>query len=101
VVFAASSHAGARLRLVPALVARPYIRAVSRGPTRFRPMDVVVLAAAAFLLVQAPLSVVEAGWVANLGPLPRLALSGLLAGYLLERTRVPGPLGLLLGAVLG
>ena len=64
-------------------------------------MDVVVLAAAAFLLLQAPLSVVEAGWVPNLGPLPRLALAGLLAGYLLERTRVAGPLGLLLGTVLG
>ena len=64
-------------------------------------MDVVVLVAAGFLLLQAPLSVVEAGWVANLGPLPRLALAGLLAGYLLERTRVAGPLGLLLGTVLG
>jgi transglutaminase-like putative cysteine protease len=71
------------------------------GPTRFRPMDMVVLAAAALLLVQAPLSVVEAGWVANLGPLPRLAVAGLLAGYLLERSRVPGPFGLPLGALLG
>ena len=67
------------MRLVPEL-ARPYLRAVSRGPTRFRPMDVVVLVAAGFLLLQAPLSVVEAGWVPNLGPLPRLALAGLLAG---------------------
>ena len=64
-------------------------------------MDMVVLAAAALLLVQAPLSVVEAGWVTNLGPLPRLAVAGLLAGYLLERSRVPGPLGLPLGALLG
>ena len=72
-----------------------------RGPTRFRPLDVVVLAAAAVVLIQAPSSVVEAGWVANLEPLPRLALAGLLAGYLIERTRVPPPIGLLLGAALG
>ena len=78
------------------------MRAIAgRGPTRFRLIDIVVLAAAALLLVQAPLSVVEAAWVANLGPLPRLAVAGLLAGYLLERTRVPGPLGLPLGVMLG
>ena len=48
-------------------------------PTRFRPIDLAVLAAAAFLLLQGPLSVVEAGWVTNLEPLPRLALAGLLS----------------------
>ena len=70
-------------------------------PTRFRPIDLAVLAAAAFLLLQGPLSVVEAGWVTNLDPLPRLALAGLLVGYLIERTRLPGSLGLPLGALLG
>ena len=70
-------------------------------PTRFRAMDVLVLAAAAFLLLQAPLSVVESAWVPNLDPLPKLALAGLLAGYLIERTRVPGPFGLPLGVALG
>jgi transglutaminase-like putative cysteine protease len=64
-------------------------------------MDVAVLAAAGLLLLQGPLSVVEAGWVANLEPLPRLAVAGLLVGYLIERTRLPGALGLLLGALLG
>ena len=71
------------------------------GPTRFRLIDIAVLAAAAFLLVQAPLSVVEAGWVINLDPLPRLAVAGLLVGYLLERIRLPGALGLPLGALIG
>ncbi|HEX8967698.1 MAG TPA: hypothetical protein VF937_07460, partial [Chloroflexota bacterium] len=71
------------------------------GRTRFRVMDVVVLAAAGFMLVQAPLSVVDAAWVANLEPLPRLALAGLLAGYVIERTRVVGAFGLLLGSILG
>jgi len=71
------------------------------GPTRFRIMDILVLAAAAFLLLQAPLSVVDAGWVPNLDPLPKLALAGLFVGYLIERTRLPGPLGLPLGMALG
>src|SRR5215471_15525596 len=71
------------------------------GPNRFRLMDVVVLAAAGLLLVQAPLSVATAEWVPNLDPLPRIAVAGLLAGYLLERTRVPGPIGLPLGLLLG
>jgi transglutaminase-like putative cysteine protease len=70
-------------------------------PTRFRLIDVVVLAAAGFLLVQAPSSVVEAGWVPNLDPLPRVALAGLLVGYLVERIRLPGALGLPLGALIG
>jgi len=70
-------------------------------PTRFRVMDVAVLAAAGLLLLQAPLSVVEAGWVTNLDPLPRLALAGLLVGYLIERTRLPGSLALPLGALIG
>jgi hypothetical protein len=69
--------------------------------TRFRLMDVVVLAAAGFLLVQAPASVVASAWVGNLEPLPKLAFGGLLAGYLIERTRVPGPLGLPLALLLG
>jgi len=64
-------------------------------------MDIVVLLAAAFLLVQAPLSVVEAAWVPNLEPLARLAVAGLLAGYLIERTRVAGVFGLPLGMLLG
>ena len=64
-------------------------------------MDVVVLAAAALLVLQAPLSVVQAAWVPNLEPLPRLALGGLLAGYLIERTRVPALFGLPLVTVLG
>ncbi len=71
------------------------------GRTRFRLIDIAVLAAASFMLVQAPLSVVEANWVPNLEPLPRLAIVGLLAGYVLERTRAPGAVGLLIGAVLG
>jgi transglutaminase-like putative cysteine protease len=70
-------------------------------PTRFRAIDVLVLIAAAVLLVQAPLSVVDAGWVPNLEPLPKLAVAGLLIGYLIERTRLPGPLGLPLGILLG
>jgi transglutaminase-like putative cysteine protease len=57
-------------------------------------LDVAVLAAATLLLVQAPLSVVAAAWVPNLEPLPRLAIAGLLAGYLIERARAPGVLGL-------
>lgn len=71
------------------------------GPTRFRRIDAAVLVAAGFLLIQAPSSVVAAGWVANLEPLPRLTLAGLLVGYLLERTRVPGAIGLPLGALIG
>jgi hypothetical protein len=71
------------------------------GSNRFRIIDVVVLAAAALVVVQAPLSVVDAGWVPNLDVLPRIALAGLLFGYVIERTRAPGPLGLPLGAVLG
>jgi transglutaminase-like putative cysteine protease len=71
------------------------------GPTRFRLIDVAVLGAAAFLLVQAPLSVVEAGWVPNLDPLPRLAVAALLVGYLIERMRWPGAVGLPLGALIG
>jgi transglutaminase-like putative cysteine protease len=73
----------------------------ARRKTRFQVMDAIVLASAALLLLQAPLSVVEAGWVSNLGPLPRLAVAGLLAGYVLERTRAPTPLGLLIGVMLG
>ncbi|MBV9171035.1 MAG: transglutaminase domain-containing protein [Chloroflexi bacterium] len=64
-------------------------------------MDVVVLAAAALLVAQAPLSVVQAGWVPNLDPLPRFAIGGLLVGYVIERTRVPAIFGLLLGWILG
>jgi transglutaminase-like putative cysteine protease len=71
------------------------------GRTRFRPMDVAVLFAAGLLVIQAPLSVVAAGWVPNLEPLPRLAVLGLAAGYLIERTRAPGLLGLPLGLALG
>jgi transglutaminase-like putative cysteine protease len=69
--------------------------------TRFRVMDAVVLAAAALLVAQAPLSVVDAAWVPNLETLPKFAIGGLLAGYLIERTRAPGVLGLPLVALLG
>ena len=69
--------------------------------TRFRVMDLAVLAAAGLLVVQAPLSVVGAGWVPNLDPLPRIAVLGLLVGYLIERSRLPGPLGLPSGVLLG
>jgi transglutaminase-like putative cysteine protease len=69
--------------------------------TRFRPIDLVVLAAAGLLVAQAPRSVVEAAWVPNLDPLTRIALGGLVAGYLIERTRVPAVFGLPLGGVLG
>jgi transglutaminase-like putative cysteine protease len=64
-------------------------------------MDIAVLAALAMLLAQAPLSVVGAGWVPNLDPLPRIAVLGMLIGYLIERSRLPGPLGLPLGVLLG
>jgi transglutaminase-like putative cysteine protease len=69
--------------------------------TRFRLMDVVVLAAAALLVAQAPMSVSQSAWVPNLDPLTRVAIAGLLAGYLLERTRAFAALGLLIGAVMG
>ena len=69
--------------------------------TKFQVMDLAVLAAAGLMLVQAPLSVAQANWVPNLDPLPRLAVAGLLAGYVLERTRVHSVAGLLLGSVLG
>src|SRR5919202_1399856 len=71
------------------------------GPTRFRVMDGAVLVAAAVLVAQAPLSVGEANWVPHLDPLPRLALGGLLIGYLVERSRLPASIGLLLGTLLG
>jgi transglutaminase-like putative cysteine protease len=73
----------------------------ARRQPRFPVMDMIVLAAAALLLLQAPLSVVEAGWVPNLGPLPRLAVAGLLAGYVLQRTRAASPVCLLIGVALG
>jgi transglutaminase-like putative cysteine protease len=60
-----------------------------------------VLAAAGLLVAQAPLSVAEAGWVPNLDPLTRIALTGLIAGYVIERTRVPAVFGLPLGILLG
>jgi transglutaminase-like putative cysteine protease len=64
-------------------------------------MDVLVLLAAGLLLWQAPSSLVDAGWVPNLEPLPKLAIAGLLVSYLIERTQLPGPLGLPLGFLLG
>jgi hypothetical protein len=39
--------------------------------------------------------------VPNLDPLPRLAVGGLLVGYLIERMRLPGALGLPLGGLIG
>ncbi|MDQ6669828.1 MAG: DUF3488 and transglutaminase-like domain-containing protein [Chloroflexota bacterium] len=74
---------------------------MARNPTRFRGMDGLVLLAAALLLVQAPSSLVDAAWVPHLEPLPKLAIAGLLVGYLIERTQLPGPLGLPLGFLLG
>ena len=74
---------------------------IGRSPTRFRGMDVLVLMAAGLLLVQAPLSLVDAGWVPNLQPLPKLAIAGLVIGYLIERTQLPAPLGLPLGLLVG
>ncbi|MBV9134190.1 MAG: hypothetical protein JO318_15915, partial [Chloroflexi bacterium] len=71
------------------------------GRTRFRVLDVAVLVTAGLLIVQAPNSVSESAWVPNLEPLARIALGGLLAAYIIERTRVLAPIGLLLGAVLG
>jgi transglutaminase-like putative cysteine protease len=73
----------------------------AHNPTRFRAMDIVVLLAAGLVLVQAPSSLVGAGWVPNLEPLPKLAIAGLVIGYLIERTQLPAPLGLLLGVLLG
>jgi Transglutaminase-like superfamily/TgpA N-terminal domain/Domain of unknown function (DUF4129) len=64
-------------------------------------MDVAVLAAAGLLVAQAPQSVTESAWVPNLAPLTRIAIGGLLAGYVLERTRVFAALGLLIGAIMG
>ena len=74
---------------------------IGQNPTRFRVMDVLVLLAAGLLLVQAPLSLVDAGWVPNLQPLPKLAIAGLVIGYLIERTQLPAPLGLPLGLLVG
>jgi transglutaminase-like putative cysteine protease len=80
---------------------RPRLKGLTLGRGRFRVLDVAVLAAAGLLVVQAPLSVSEAAWVPNLEPLARLAVAGLLAGYIIERTRVLAPIGLLLGGLLG
>jgi hypothetical protein len=77
------------------------LKTLNFGRTRFRLLDVAVLGAAGLLVVQAPLSVTESAWVPNLEPLARLAVAGLLAGYLIERSRVLAPVGLLLGALLG
>ncbi|MBV9578951.1 MAG: DUF4129 domain-containing protein [Chloroflexi bacterium] len=74
---------------------------VKLARTRFRPLDIAVLAAAGLLVAQAPQSVVQSAWVPNLDPLTRLAIGGLLAGYLIERTRVPAVFGLPLGAIVG
>jgi transglutaminase-like putative cysteine protease len=71
------------------------------GPTRFRPFDVVVLAAGGLLVLPGPLSVRDAAWVPDLAVVPNLAVAGLLVGYLVERTRLPAALGTLLGLLLG
>jgi transglutaminase-like putative cysteine protease len=72
-----------------------------RRPTRFRRFDLVVLLAAGLLVLPAPLSIREAAWVPNLEPVPKLALAGLLTGYLVERTRLPAIVGNLLAVALG
>ena len=77
------------------------VKRLSFGRTRFRVLDLAVLAAAGLLVAQAPLSVIDSAWVPNLEPLARVAVGGLLAGYLLERTRVMAAVGLLIGALLG
>lgn len=71
------------------------------GRTRFRVLDIAVLAAAGLLVVQAPLSVAESAWVPNLEPLAWVALGGLVAGYIVERTRVLAPFGLVLAGLIG
>jgi transglutaminase-like putative cysteine protease len=53
------------------------------------------------LVLPGPLSVRDAAWVPSLEAVPNLALAGLLVGYLVERTRLPAALGILLGALLG
>lgn len=68
---------------------------------RLRPFDVVLLAAAAALVLPAPLSVRDAAWVDHLTDLPLLALGGLFYGYLLARTRLPGLLAQPLLTALG
>ncbi|HEV7665473.1 MAG TPA: hypothetical protein VGQ62_18220, partial [Chloroflexota bacterium] len=85
---------------VPRLRSLPF-GALRVGPTRFRLIDLAVLLALGLLLVQAPLSMVEANWVPNLDPLPRLVVAGLIVGYLLERSRLASPFALPLGALLG
>ncbi|MBV9358059.1 MAG: transglutaminase domain-containing protein [Chloroflexi bacterium] len=69
--------------------------------SRFRWLDLLVLAAAASMVVVAPISVREAAWVDHLEPLPKLALAGLVIGYLLARTRLSGFLALILLSLLG
>jgi transglutaminase-like putative cysteine protease len=76
-------------------------RLATLGRTRFRVLDVAVLVTAGLLVIQAPNSVAESAWVPNLDPLARIALGGVLAGYIVERTRVLAPLGLLLGGLFG
>jgi transglutaminase-like putative cysteine protease len=71
------------------------------GPTRFRLLDLAVLAAAALLVAQAPQSVISADWVPNLEPLTRIAIAALIAGYLIERTRLPGVVALPIGVAFG
>jgi len=56
---------------------------------RFRPFDVLLLAASAAVVLAAPLSVRDAGWVEHLDLVPPLALAGLLYGHLFARTRLP------------
>jgi transglutaminase-like putative cysteine protease len=74
---------------------------MKQRPTRFRRFDVVVLLAAGLLVLPAPLSIRDAAWVPNLEPIPGLAVAGLLVGYVLERTRIPGVFGNLLAVGLG
>ncbi len=68
---------------------------------RLRWSDLGLLAALAWVVLPAPLSVRDAGWVERLESLPWLALAGLGLGVLLARTRLPGlaahPLALGLG----
>src|SRR5262249_2064075 len=91
----------AGVRLTPSTAPAQQPRGRVKKQRRFRVMDVVVLAAAALLVHQAPASGAAAGWVPTLEPLPRLALAGLVAGYLVERTRVLAVFGIPLVAVLG
>ena len=69
--------------------------------TRFRAIDALLLAVVGAVVLAAPLSVRDAAWTAHLEFVPGLAVAGVLVGYLVERTRLPGVVGHLLALLLG